>query len=212
LRARYSISGIKMRIFVILSVALSVTATACSLAGGPAANSERHASELSVTSTRATTMLIDQLPPPYAAKPAQTSEAQTSEAQTNEEAHRRLSDWLSAYLKDEYRIVGSRFFQVDGQQFQWVALWKRLANDIEAPHEACLEFQDWNRPVYDQVVLWRMPGMPYSRIAVAALNDDSAASGPRVVGYFQLERIDAARNDAALAEEQRPCERRGLFG
>lgn len=149
-------------------------------------------------------MLINELSPPHA--------AEASDIQTNEDAHRRLAQWLTAYLKDEYRIVGSRYFQVDREHFQWVALWKRAANEIEAPHEACLEFQEWNRPGYDQVALWRMPGAPYTRLAVAALNDASADTGPRVVGYFQLERIDAARSDAALAEEQRPCEHRGLFG
>jgi hypothetical protein len=47
---------------------------------------------------------------------------------------------------------------------------------------------------------------------VAALNDDATASGPRLVGYFQLERIQTSRNDAALLEEQKPCVRSGLFG
>ncbi len=181
-----------IRAFAAAAALMMFAIAACTHAGDTVSN-------MAPTATTAMdqTMLINEMTPPHAGT--------ASDAQRDDEAQKRLSQWLVTYLKDEYHIRGSRFFNVKRNDFQWVSVWKNFANQIQAPHEACLERQAWNRPGYDLVTLWRMPAAPYTRIAVAALNDDSVSSGLRLVGYFQLERIETSRNDAALAEEIRPC-------
>lgn len=123
-------------------------------------------------------------------------------AATDAESNQRLDAWLSAYLKDEYRIVDRRYFAVDRKDFLWVAIAKFVGNAVERPLGACVEQQPWHEPGYDLVQVWRMPSQPYRRIAVAAEND---GDGSRVVGYFELERVEASRGPEALEAERAPC-------
>ncbi|TXI48506.1 MAG: hypothetical protein E6Q50_11015 [Lysobacter sp.] len=123
-------------------------------------------------------------------------------AATEAASNQALDAWLSAYLKDEYRIVDRRYFAVDRKDFLWVAIAKFVGNAIERPLGACVERQPWHEPGYDLVQVWRMPSQPYRRIAVAAEND---GDGSRVVGYFELERVEASRGPEALDAERAPC-------
>ncbi len=120
-------------------------------------------------------------------------------------SNERLAEWLRAYLKDEYEIVDRRFYAVDREDFLWVAVAKFVGNAIERPLGACVERQAWHDPGYDLVQVWRMPSKPYTRIAVAVANDEAAKRNDRVVGYFELRRIDASRGPEALEAERAPC-------
>lgn len=116
-----------------------------------------------------------------------------------------LATWLKHYLKDEYEVVATRLFVVRGQDFHWGTLASFVGNSVEQPLQACLDTPAWHGPGRDLVQLWRMPGQPYKRIAVATLNDERAKAGDRVVGYFELERLPNFRDAAALQAETQPC-------
>ena len=120
-------------------------------------------------------------------------------------SNQRLADWLKTYLKDDYDIVDQRFYVVGREDFLWVAISKFVGNSIEQPLGVCVERQAWHDPGYDLVQVWRVPSAPYTRIAVATMNDDADRRGDRVVGYFELRRIEASRTPEALAAERAPC-------
>lgn len=126
-------------------------------------------------------------------------------AATDAASNERLSEWLKTYLKDEYEIVDRRFYAVDREDFLWVGIAKFVGNSIEQPLGACVERQPWHDPGYDLVQVWRVPSKPYTRIAVAVANDETAERGDRVVGYFELKRTEASRGPEALEAERTPC-------
>jgi hypothetical protein len=78
-----------------------------------------------------------------------------------------------------------------------------VANDLVQPFDAYLEDQPWHSPGYDLVAVWRLPKTPYKRIAVATLwTEDRAAD--RVVGYFELDRVEGSPNPETAREESVP--------
>jgi hypothetical protein len=116
----------------------------------------------------------------------------------------KLEQWLIDYLKGEYQVTSKRLFEIDGQRLHWMSIQTSVANDLVQPFGACSEDQPWHSPGYDLIAVWRLPKHPYKRVAVATLWTEDRASD-RVVGYFELDRVEGSRNAETLQEENMPC-------
>jgi hypothetical protein len=181
------------RSIVYISWLVALCVAGCTNAEGPNLNSANNsATEAPGEAKR----LID------AIKPLMNASALPLGERSEDAAN--LEQWLSQYLKGEYRIVSRRLFAVEAKRMHWMSLVKFIGNELEQPFAACIEKQPWQSPGYDLAEVWRFPETPYKRVAVATLRSDDRASDP-VVGVFELERVESARNEQSLQLEITPC-------
>jgi hypothetical protein len=177
----------------LVSLLAALCIASCTNSKDPNVNSTDNAA---AETTVETITMIDQIRP--------LMNAQVLSPGDRSEDADKLEQWLSQYLKNEYRVVAKRLFAVDAKSLHWMSIEKFVANEVEQPMEACPEEQSWHSPGFDLVAVWRVPNKPYRRIAVATLRSEDRESD-RVVGYFDLDRIESSRNAENLHDETAAC-------
>lgn len=100
-------------------------------------------------------------------------------------ARQALADWLTRYLRNQYRVAESRYF-VGGPDTKWVAVEALAREQIEAAGGR-RELQAWHNPGYDLVATWKLgEGETTATLVAVAMAYDRLPDGGRVIGYFTL--------------------------
>lgn len=95
-----------------------------------------------------------------------------------------LRDALKAYLPEGYRVIGERYFMLDGDAANWNALEKFLDGEVAAVNGRRETFNH-HRAGHDPYAVWAL-NQAYTMHFALAMAHPPLPDGRRLVGYFSL--------------------------
>jgi len=95
---------------------------------------------------------------------------------------------VTAFLRDEYTIVSSRYYQVAGE-IPWIAVSKNIQNQMAAKSIQPVMF-DWYEPGLDFVEVYPQGGGGFA----VAMPQGTRSNAEKLVGFYVLKAAGAARD------------------